>query len=111
MKAKINLKWSDVVSPTLSPNEYLKTYRDRVKSIYESYEPKADIIEKIKNKLINKNQILRIVALGADWCPDCTINVPKMLKIIKTMDIDEMNIQVLYGISWSFVKITNIIFW
>ncbi|KKL48528.1 hypothetical protein LCGC14_2324610 [marine sediment metagenome] len=69
MKAKINLKWSDLVSPTLSPDEYLKTYRNKIKSIYESYEPKEDIIEKIKEKIASKNQKLKIVALGADWCP------------------------------------------
>ncbi len=98
MKAKINLKWSDLVSPTLSPDEYLKTYRNKIKSIYESYEPKEDIIEKIKEKITSKNQKLKIVAFGADWCPDCTINVPKMIKIIKSMVIDEVNLHILYGI-------------
>lgn len=98
MKAKINLKWSDLESPTLSPDEYLKTYRNKIKSIYESYEPKADIIEKIKEKITSKNQKLKIVAFGADWCPDCTIYVPKMIKMIKSMDIDEVNLQILYGI-------------
>lgn len=98
MKAKINLRWSDLVSPTLSPDEYLKTYRDKIKSTYESYKPKADIIEKIKEKLVSKNQKLKIVALGADWCPDCTINIPKMIKIKKFMNTTEVDLQILYGI-------------
>lgn len=97
MNVNVSLKWSDIVSPTLSPDEYLKT-DDKVRFNFESYKPKVDILEKIKSLLINKNQKLKIVALGADWCPDCSINVPKMIKIQKSMNTTNIVLQILYGI-------------
>jgi len=97
MNGKVSLKWSDLVSPTLSPDEYLKT-DDKLRSNFESYNPKVDVLEKIKNLLISKNQKLKIVALGADWCPDCTINVPKMISIQNSMNTTDVELQILYGI-------------
>jgi len=94
----IDLKWGDLVSPTLSPDKYLETYAESVKSSYDSYEPKSNILENIKSKLAENNKKLKIVALGADWCPDCSINVPKMIKIVKTLDIKEVDLRILYGV-------------
>jgi len=94
------LKYKDLISPTLSPEEYLKLYKDKPALIsnFESYIPMPESLEKIKKILKEKNQTLKIVALGADWCPDCTNNVPYMIKIIKTIDFDEVTLQILYGI-------------
>ena len=94
----IDLKWDDLVTPTLSPDKYLETYKERVQPTYESYKPKTEVLEKIKNLLTSKNQKLKIVALGADWCPDCTINVPKMINIHKSMNTTNVELQILYGI-------------
>ncbi|KKK41093.1 hypothetical protein LCGC14_0948600 [marine sediment metagenome] len=92
-----DLKWRDLTSPTLSPDKYLEVYSS-LKPTYESYNPKIDVLENIKNKLSNKNRKLRIVALGADWCPDCSYNVPKMIKIVKSMDTSDVEIEILYGV-------------
>jgi len=94
----LDLKWDDLVSPTLSPDKYLEIYAERVKSNYDSYEPKSNILEKIKNKLTVNNKKLKIIALGADWCPDCSVNVPKMIKIVKGLDIKEVDLRILYGV-------------
>ncbi|HDZ18519.1 hypothetical protein LCGC14_1799160 [marine sediment metagenome] len=93
-----DLKWSDLTSPTLSPDNYLEKYENRVKKNYESYKPKIEILENIKIKLENKNQKLKIVALGADWCPDCSVNVPKMIKIVKSIDTSKVELEILYGV-------------
>lgn len=93
-----DLKWKDLTSPTLSPDKYLERYENRVNSNYESYKPKIEILENIKTKLENKNQKLKIVALGADWCPDCSANVPKMIKIVKSMDASKVELEILYGV-------------
>lgn len=92
-----DLKWRDLTSPTLSPDKYLEAY-SHLKSAFESYKPKIDILENIKTRLGKKNQKLKIVALGADWCPDCSVNVPKMIKIVKSMDTSNVEIEILYGV-------------
>ncbi len=93
-----DLKWEDLVSPTMSPDDYLKEYRDKIEYNYKTYEPKLDILEKISKLLDEKRGTLKIVALGADWCPDCNRNVPRMIKIVKLMKNKDVNLQILYGI-------------
>ncbi|MFX1380259.1 MAG: thioredoxin family protein [Promethearchaeota archaeon] len=93
-----NLKWDDIISPTLNPNEFLETYGEKVKKVYENYKPKSDILEKIKNLLKSKEEKLRIIALGADWCPDCSRNVPHMIKIAKDVKTEDIELKILYGI-------------
>ncbi|MCK4779861.1 MAG: thioredoxin family protein [Candidatus Lokiarchaeota archaeon] len=98
MNLKFDLKWSDLVSPTMTPDEYLKIYGDKIKRVYESYEPKSDTLNDIKNLLKNKKEKLKIIALGADWCPDCSRNVPRMIKIVKHINTEDVGLQILYGI-------------
>lgn len=98
MKPKINLRYEDLVSPTLSPDSYLKLYKEKIINTYSMYEPKSDVLGKIKNFLSKKNQRLKIVALGADWCPDCNRNVPRMIKVIKTLNSKDVQFRILYGI-------------
>ena len=49
MKALNDLKWSDLVSPTITPEKYLKIYKDKIIKVYEKYEPKSDVLDKIKD--------------------------------------------------------------
>ena len=98
MNSKFDLKWNDLVSPTMTSDEYLKIYGDNIKRVYESYIPKSDTLNDIKNLLKNKKEKLKIIALGADWCPDCTRNVPRMIKIVKFLNTEEVGLQILYGI-------------
>lgn len=98
MKSQMNLKWNDLVSPTMTPDEYLKNFGDKLAYNYETYEPNPVILEKIKNKLQNNNEKLKIVALGADWCPDCSVNIPRMIKIVKLMKSKDISFHILYGI-------------
>lgn len=94
------LKYNDLISPTHSPDEYLKLYKDKpiIKDNFENYAPKLETIQKMKDLLKKKNQTLKIVALGADWCPDCSRNVPHMIKIVKTINSHNVTLQILYGI-------------
>lgn len=98
MTSQKNPKWDDLISPTMNPDEYLETYGSKVRKVYEKYQPKSDILDKIKELLKNKKEKLRIVALGADWCPDCSRNVPSMIKITKAIKTEDFDLQVLYGI-------------
>ncbi len=98
MKALNDLKWSDLVSPTMTPEKYLKIYKDTIKKVYEKYEPKSVILDKIKDLLKSKKEKLHIIALGADWCPDCSRNVPRMIKIVKQSNTQDVELKILYGI-------------
>ncbi len=98
MKALNDLKWSDLVSPTMTPEEYLNIYKNKIKKVYEKYEPKSDTLDKIKDFLKSKKEILHIIALGADWCPDCSRNVPRMIKIVKQSNTQDVDLKILYGI-------------
>lgn len=98
MSKKSELKWVDLVSPTMSPDDYLKEYGDKIEFNYKTYEPKVDVLERIKDLLEKKNEKLKIVSLGADWCPDCNRNVPRMIKNIETIKSTNIDLRILYGI-------------
>ncbi|MFX0003702.1 MAG: thioredoxin family protein [Candidatus Hodarchaeota archaeon] len=98
MNLKENLKLEDFISPTMKSEEFLEIYGDKVKKVYENYKPKSDILSKIRELLISKKEKLRVVALGADWCPDCSRNVPTMIKIAKEVNSEHFEVKVLYGI-------------
>jgi thiol-disulfide isomerase/thioredoxin len=93
-----DLKWNDLISPTMSPDDYLKEFGDKIAYNYKTYEPKTDVLEEIKDFLKSKKESLKIVALGADWCPDCNRNVPHMIKIVKLMKSKDVTFHILYGI-------------
>jgi thiol-disulfide isomerase/thioredoxin len=82
----------------MSPDDYLKDYGDKIEYIYKTYEPKVDTLEKIKDLLEKKNEKLKIVALGADWCPDCNRNVPRMIKNFKIIKSNNIDLRILYGV-------------
>jgi hypothetical protein len=98
MKKDLDLKWNDLVSPTMSPGEYLKEFGDKIAYNYKTYEPKTDVLEEIKDFLKSKQESLKIIALGAEWCPDCNRNVPRMIKIVKLMKSKDVTFNILYGI-------------
>lgn len=98
MNSISDLKWNDLISPTMTPDKYLEIYGDKLRKVYESYEPKSEIIEKIKKFLKSKQEKLKIVALGADWCPDCLRNIPRMIKLAKDINTKDVSLKILYGI-------------
>lgn len=98
MKLESDLKWSDLISPTMTPDDYLKSYQDKIGKVYESYEPKSEVIEKIKQFLKTNLEKLKILAVGADWCPDCSKNIPRMVKLIKSINSSDITLNILYGI-------------
>ncbi len=97
---KLNLKFADIESQTLDPGNYLENFKDKQLIIfhYKNYEPNLNLIQEIKDFLLKKHEMLRILAIGADWCPDCTIHVPSMAKIVKQMNTDNIQFQILYGV-------------
>ncbi|MBY9004363.1 MAG: thioredoxin family protein [Candidatus Lokiarchaeota archaeon] len=98
MTKQYDLKWDDLVSPTMNPDDYLKQFGEKIEDNFKTYEPKGEVLDKVKKLLKNNKEKLKIVALGADWCPDCNRNVPRMIKIIKLMKSNDIEFRILYGI-------------
>lgn len=95
-----NLKWSDIKSHTMNSDEYFKKYelKPSILKNYENYNPKPRVIKEIKDLLL-KNQIkLKILAIGANWCPDCIINIPNLIKITHKFTNEVIQLQILYGV-------------
>ena len=95
------LKWNDLTSPTLTINQYLEKYKAKENLIqnYKTYKPKNAIIDQIISFLNVKDESLRILALGADWCKDCSLNVPQMIKIVEEIQKRaRIDLRILYGI-------------
>jgi len=111
MTTEKDLKYDDLVSPTMTPDEYFKTYGEKSENNYKSYEPKSKTLEKIKESLKRKNQKLKIVALGADWCPDCSRNVPRMIKITENLETDDIDLKILYGIMVNAMRKPDEVIW
>ncbi|GAH16976.1 unnamed protein product, partial [marine sediment metagenome] len=86
-------------SGTFYTTEKLKElFGEKIKYNYKVYEPEADKLKEIKAILKSKNEQLKIIAFGADWCPDCHKNVPHMIKLIKRMKTNDVELRILYGI-------------
>jgi hypothetical protein len=98
MNAKSELTWRDIISPTMTPDDYMEQFGEKIGFYYEIYEPKKGILEEIDQLLISNNEVLKILVLGAEWCPDCNTNVPRMIKIIKTLNKVNTVFRILYGI-------------
>lgn len=98
MASKNQLKWSDLESPTMALDEYLKIYKDKIEFNYKTYEPKTEILNKISEFLEKEKEALNILALGADWCPDCNKNIPRLIKIVKMLNNKDLTLKILYGI-------------
>jgi hypothetical protein len=43
MTLSMTLKWDDLISPTITPDEYLTQFSEKVNLNYETYEPKKSI--------------------------------------------------------------------
>ncbi|MFX1365505.1 MAG: thioredoxin family protein [Promethearchaeota archaeon] len=98
MNVSKDLKWNDITSPTMTPEEFLNIYKEKIEKVYEMYEPKVDTLDKIKDVLKNKKGKLHIIALGADWCPDCSKNIPRIIKIVNYAKTQDIDLKILYGI-------------
>lgn len=108
-----NLTWSDITSPTMTPEEYHKKFADKeiIQENFKSYNPKTEVIHEISEILATKNETVKVLALGAAWCKDCTIQVPRLLKIARELSPDLFDLHILYGIKTNPYRKPNEIRW
>jgi len=96
----MDLKWEDIKSSTKTTDEYLKYIKEKDNMIknFEDYTPKKEILDHIKKFLSENNQKLKILVIGAEWCHDCAKRVPNMTKIMKQINTNRIQFEVLYGV-------------
>jgi hypothetical protein len=95
-----NLSWSDILSPTMTRDEYLAKFENKpvIRENFETYTPKDTVITEIKRFLNSKNESVKIFAIGAAWCKDCTVNIPRLIKIVDKLPSNKVELKLLYGI-------------
>ena len=69
-----------------------------LKKNYKKYKPNHEVIKKIDQFLSDHDEELRILAIGAKWCHDCALQVPRMVKIIQSIDNAKIDLEILYGV-------------
>ena len=113
MKNQLDLRWKDIVSPTMTPDQYIKKFQEKIEDNYEVYKPEKGVLDSINQLLKDKKEKLRILALGADWCPDCSKNVPRMIKIVKILKENNSDIEfkILYGIMLNALHKSGELIW
>ena len=97
---ELTLNWNDIKSSTLTPDAYIEKFSKKpdIISKIENYNPREDALSKIKQIFKSGKKSLKILAIGAEWCPDCSIHVPEMVKIVKKMQLNEIELKILYGV-------------
>ena len=109
----MSLKWTDIKSKTLTIDEYLKKFIDKVdiKINYENYRPKSKYLQKIKTFIMNESRDIKILIIGAKWCHDCTKQIPNMIKIIRQLNSKKIEMRILYGIKVNVFRKEGEIIW
>ena len=102
-----DLIWEDITSPTMDPQEYMKKSSEKkeVLEYYENYSPDKDSIKKIKEYLLKNQESIKLLAIGAVWCPDCFRNIPRMIKILE--EFEDIEFKILYGVKVDAYKKKN----
>jgi len=95
-----NPTWSDIKSITMTRDDYFAEFKEKaeIKSNFESYTLKMKIIGEIRTLLKIHDEHLKILAIGAGWCKDCTSNIPKLIKIADSLPSERVQLRLLYGI-------------
>jgi len=101
-----NLTWSDIKSDLMNPQEFKRKIKEKVEKWknYQNYEPNPKTIENIRTLLAKENEKVKLIAIGAEWCGDCAIQLPRMLKISEKFDKNIFEFYVLYGVMVDALK-------
>ena len=80
------VRWEDLKSHLIPGSQYLnKITNSQFFEIYrgnfEKYSPNMNVLGQMKAWFSQNLEELRIVILGAEWCPDCQRNGAALLKI------------------------------
>ena len=113
MQKLADLQWSDIKSSTMDSDEFMKKFENKpqIKKNFRNYRPKEKVLNEIREIILKKKEVIRIFIMGADWCPDCSINIPRTIKIIKILDIKDVEMLILYGIKVNPLRKKDELLW
>jgi hypothetical protein len=84
----VNSNLSEIRKRTVSANQYIDSlkqpFRDKFLARRQTYQLKQEAINQLK-KLTNKYMI---VAFSAEWCKDCSLNIPVLAIISETTGLE-----------------------
>jgi hypothetical protein len=93
------IRWEDIKSPLVPGNQYFDkitnpSFLEIYRTNFEKYKPNVQVLNQIKEWFSRNHEELRIVILGAEWCPDCQRNGAALLKI--ELEIKEPNFKLFF---------------
>ena len=102
----------DISSPTWTPDQFFDEFKDNrvISSNFNEYSPNKEILKSIRNILLEKDESINIFVMGAIWCSDSKLEVPRILKISKELG-DLMEVRILYGIKINRLRAKGDPYW
>jgi hypothetical protein len=82
-------------------------FKERYLHAYAQYQPNTTALTQIRTWLNDQNESLRILVIGAEWCPDCQRNISALLKCASLLKDDRFQIQVLSGVKTNPLRRTG----
>jgi thiol-disulfide isomerase/thioredoxin len=104
MKKTSSLHWSDLKSETMNSKEYLENSKPIALQNYEDYVPKIEVIDEIRKIIDEKEEVIKTLVIGADWCPDCNVNTPKMIQVRDKLNNEKIGLKILYGVKVKAIR-------
>jgi hypothetical protein len=87
------LHWDDIKSEPINGQEFMNTLanakeRQKHLSIYQEYSPDMDILAQIDQRIINAEEQIKILGMGASSSSDCQQYVAQLVKIQENLQSD-----------------------
>ena len=97
----------------MSMDEYLKEFENNkfIINNYENYIPKSKHLAHLVEFMEEISKDLRVFVMGAEWCPDSSEQIPSMIKIVKELKSDNIEMRILYGIKINSLRKNGEILW
>jgi len=88
----------------MNSKEYLENSKPIALQNYEDYVPKIEVIDEIRKFIDDKEEVIKTLVIGADWCPDCNVNTPKMIQVRDKLNKEKIELKILYGVKVKAIR-------
>ena len=89
---KLNLTVKSVIQKgDAIERENAETFLGSMKKQYDTYLPKAEVLESLSLFLGNDVSSLKVEVWGGNWCPDTHEGVPALAKVLDALNLEPAN--------------------